>query len=202
MLHAARQLPSWLTFNVRQRAKTMFPYKVSEDIELRFLQVRHANELFRLTDANRAHLRQWLPWLDGTREEKDTAAFISSMQKSFAESGVLICGIWCEGKLCGVVGYNRIDRNNRTGTLGYWLAKNYEGKGIMTACCRAFVSHAFDEYGLNRLVILVATENHRSQAIPDRLGFRREGIFRDGEWLYDRYVDVTINALLRRDKPA
>jgi ribosomal-protein-serine acetyltransferase len=180
----------------------MFPYKVSEGIQLRMLHVRHASELFRLTDANRAHLRQWLPWLDGTRGEKDTAAFISSMRKSFGESGVFACGIWYEAKLCGVVGYNKIDWNNRTGTLGYWLAKPSEGKGIMTACCRAFVSHAFDEYDLNRLVILVATENHRSQAIPDRLGFRKEGILRDGERLYDRYVDVTINALLRGDKPA
>ena len=175
----------------------MFPCIVSEEIRLRFLHQQHARELFRLTDANRTHLRQWLPWLDGTREEKDTATFISSMRKSFAESGVFVCGIWYEGKLCGVIGYNKIDWNNRTGTLGYWLAKSSEGKGIMTSCCREFVSHAFDEYDLNRLMILVATENYRSQAIPDRLGFRQEGILRDGEWLYDRFVNVTINALLR-----
>jgi hypothetical protein len=105
--------------------------------------------------------------------------------------------MWSEGRLCGMVGYNRLDWDNRTAFIGYWLAKDAEGKGIVTRCCRALVDHAFTELGLNRVVIQVAVGNFRSQAIPDRLGFSREGIAREGEWLYDRYVDLAVNALLR-----
>ncbi|MCC5024746.1 MAG: GNAT family N-acetyltransferase [Candidatus Synoicihabitans palmerolidicus] len=128
-----------------------------------------------MTDANRAHLRQWLPWLDGTTEEKDTAAFIASMLRTYAETGAFTCGIWHDETLCDVIGYNQLNRGNQTASLGYWLSKSHEGKGIRTACCRAWVAHAFDEYQLNRLVIAVASGNERSQAIPQRLGFRKEG---------------------------
>ncbi len=41
----------------------------------------------------------------------------------------------------------------------------------MTLCCRALIEHAFKEYNINKIVITVATENKRSQGIPDRLGF-------------------------------
>ena len=178
----------------------MFPHEVSPEIQLRLLQERHAAELFRLVDANRIQLRQWLPWLDRTKEEKDTAAFISSQLRSFADSGAFVCGIWHVGKLCGVVGYNQIDWSSKSAVLGYWLSEAAQKKGIMTACCRSLLEHAFGEYQLNRLMISVATGNQRSQAIPDRLGFSKEGILRDAEWLYDHFVDHTVNALLRKEK--
>ena len=176
----------------------MFAHRISKDVCLRLLQMQHAPELFRVTDSNRAHLREWLPWLDHIKEEKDSAAFISSALRSLAVSSTFACGIWNTGELCGVIGYNMIDWESRIAFPGYWLAKSAEGKGIMTACCQALVEHAFTEYRLNRVVITIATENHKSQAITDRLGFKREGVLRDAEWLYDHYVDHTVNALLNK----
>ena len=46
----------------------MFPFRLNDDILLELLDLRHADELFRLTDANRAHLRQWLPWVSAVPE--------------------------------------------------------------------------------------------------------------------------------------
>ena len=88
---------------------------------------------------------------------------------------------------------------NRVAYIGYWLAENFQGKGIMTACCRCLVDHAFRDLDLNKVVIACGTGNARSQAIPDRLGFVREGVLRDAEWLYDHFIDHTVNALLRRE---
>jgi ribosomal-protein-serine acetyltransferase len=107
-----------------------------------------------------------------------------------------VAGIWHEDRLAGVIGYDPIDWENRSTELGYWLGEEYQGKGLVTAACRALVEHAFGELGLNRVVISCATENEKSCAIPERLGFRREGIERQAEWLYDRFVDhVTYSAL-------
>ena len=66
----------------------------------------------------------------------------------------------------------------------------------MTAACRALVDHACEELGLNRVSIACATENKKSCAIPERLGFRREGIVRQAEWLYDHFVDHVVYATL------
>jgi ribosomal-protein-serine acetyltransferase len=99
----------------------------------------------------------------------------------------------------GVIGHHGIDRRIRATELGHWLAANAQGRGVMTRSCRALVKHAFEELGLNRVVIRCATENLRSRAIPLRLGFRHEGVLRDAEWLYDHYVDDDVFAMLARD---
>ena len=177
----------------------MLPHRLTPEITLRILQPHHADALFELTDRNREALRRWLPWLDSTRSPDDTRAFIRSTLDAFARTGAFTCGIWHNTNLCGVIGFNTLDRQNRSARIGYWLDTEHRGKGIMTACCRSLVDHAFNELDLHRIVIAVATDNHASQAIPERLGFTREGVERDAEHLYDRFVDCTINVLLRPD---
>ena len=174
----------------------MFRHKLTEDTELRLLEERHAKELTSLTDRNREHLRAWLPWVDASRTLDDRKNFIKGALEQFAQNKGFAAGIWYEGRMAGVIGYDPIDWENRTVEVGYWLGEEHQGRGLVTAACRALVDHAFGELGLNRVVISCATENKKSCAIPERLGFRQEGIERQAEWLYDHFVDhVTYSAL-------
>lgn len=177
----------------------MFEFKVDDQISLRLLEPRHAPALFALTDANREHLRRWLPWLDTVTSVTDSLNFIAVTQNQFALNNGFVTGIWYEGELAGVVGHNIIDWSNRLSLLGYWLGAGFEGKGVMTRSCRALVNHAFLELGLNRLDIRCAVENSRSRAIPERLGFRQEGVIRQAERLYGRFVDHVVYGMLASD---
>ncbi len=174
----------------------MFAHKLGENTELRLLEERHAEELTNLTDRNRVHLRAWLPWVDGSRTVEDRKNFIRGALKQFAGNNGFQAGIWHEERLVGVVGHHGIDWENRSTSLGYWLGEGSQGQGFATAACRALVDHAFRELGLNRVTIACATENKKSCAIPERLGFRREGVQRQAEWLYDRFVDHVVYAAL------
>jgi ribosomal-protein-serine acetyltransferase len=176
----------------------MFYLRVNDRIELRLLQVSDAEELFALTNANRDYLRTWLPWLDRTISVADTKSFIESTLEPSANSRGLAAAICYEGSIIGLIGYNHLDKQNRIGSIGYWLAANYQGKGIMTSACKAICDYGFTTLKLNRLVITCATENKSSRAIPERLGFIHEGTMRDAEWLYDRFVNHEIYALLDR----
>jgi ribosomal-protein-serine acetyltransferase len=185
----------------------MFHSEVSDVHELRLLDLRDDRELFDLTDANREDLRQWLPWLDSIVRVEDTRKFIAATQQQFAHEEGFVAAI-CYGsksnlleqrKIVGTIGLNWIDRANRIGYIGYWLAAAYRGQGLMTAACRGLIDYAFGTLNLNRLVIACARENHRSRAIPLRLGFTHEGIAREAEWLYDRFVDHDLYALLNRE---
>jgi ribosomal-protein-serine acetyltransferase len=83
--------------------------------------------------------------------------------------------------------------------IGYWLVSEYEGKGIMTRACEVLIDYGFDELGLNRIVIRASTDNVRSQAVPLRLGFTREGVARQAEWLNDRFIDMVVYSMLRSE---
>lgn len=177
----------------------MFLYRVDDEVELGLLEERHAEALFALVDANRAYLREWLPWLDYNKTVEDSRTFRRTCLQQFADNNGYQAGVWVQGELAGMLGHHGIDWANRTTSIGYWLAENFQGRGIMTRACRALVDQAFDEYGLNRVVIRCATGNAGSCAIPRRLGFTHEGVIRQAEWLYDHFVDHNVYALLAED---
>ena len=161
-----------------------------------------AAELYAVTDADRAHLRRWLPWVDRVRSPSDSLAFVQTTLRQLADDQGFTAAIVCDGTIAGVIGHHRISWANHSTSLGWWLAAPFEGRGIMTRSCSAVVGHAFDELELNRVEIRCATGNTRSRAIPERLGFRLEGVLRDAQWLHDRFVDHAVYAMLRRDRPA
>jgi ribosomal-protein-serine acetyltransferase len=179
----------------------MFSFQIDDRHALRLLRPTDADELFRLTDNNRAYLRTWLPWLDSTTSVVNTQDFIRSTLQQFADNRGFVAAICYDKSIVGVIGYNQIDWQNRIGYIGYWLAQDYQGKGLMTTSCKALVGYGFEVLDLNRLVIACASENERSRAIPERLGFTHESTTRDAEWLYDRFVDHEIYAQFHPQLP-
>jgi ribosomal-protein-serine acetyltransferase len=174
----------------------MLRFGIDDDTELRLLKKRHTEALFALMDQNRKYLREWLPWLDDNKSLADTKEFIKSSLEQFASNNGFQMGIWFQGNLAGVIGYHKIDWANRATSIGYWLGTSFQGMGLVTKACRVLVDYAFSELRLNRMEIRCAVENRKSRAIPERLGFREEGIIRQAEWLYDRFVDHVVYGML------
>jgi ribosomal-protein-serine acetyltransferase len=173
-----------------------FPLPAGDDLELDLLDEPQAEELFALVDANRTYLREWLPWLDQNTEVEHTRVFIRAMRKQHEDKNGFTCGIRFRGRLAGVVGLHGIDRVNRKTSIGYWIAQPHQGQGLVTRACAALLPYLFDELGLNCVEIGCAVGNTRSGAIPERLGFTKEGVLRQREWLYDHFVDHVVYGLL------
>jgi ribosomal-protein-serine acetyltransferase len=180
--------------------RPVFDCQVNDRIRMALFEPPHARELFDLIEANRPQLRQWLNWLDHRRNPADVAAYIGLCLRQFAAHQGFHAGIWFDGRLCGMVAHHGIDWPNQTTSLEYWLDVSHQGKGIMTASCRAVIDHSFNTLLLNRVIIRCATGNQRSRAVAERLGFTFEGISRQAEWLYGRCVDLAVYGLLKTDK--
>lgn len=173
--------------------------RVDPDTELRVQVEKDAEALFQLVQANRAYLRRWLPWIDYTQSVDDERAYIRSTQLQYQENQAIIFSIWFRGQIVGSIGYAPFDWVNRRAELGYWLAKDYQGQGLMTRSCQTLIRYAFEELKMNKVEIRCATGNTASGAIPQRLGFTQEGIIRQAEWLYDHYVDLHLFGLLESE---
>ena len=170
-------------------------------IEIRLLEEPDAGEVFRLIEANRASLRQWLPWLDWSNSAADTADHIRNSLERYRAANGFSAGVWVDGNLCGAIGLHAIDSLHRSSSIGYWLSGEVRRRGVMTAACRALVSASFKHYHLHRVEIRCATGNVKSCAIPQRLGFTYEGTLREAEWLYDHFVDLSVYSMLEQDWP-
>lgn len=179
----------------------MFSLKINPDLELRLLQPEDATELFALIEANRAALREWLPWVDETVRQAQTEKFIAKSLWKHGDSKAYAAGIWSSGTLAGVIRHNRIDWANRIAFPGWWLVPAAQGRGIMTLCCQAVFAHAFSQLRLDRVVVGVATENIRGQALVKRLGFTLLQTLRNAERLHGRNVDHFVYGLLRPAMP-
>lgn len=177
----------------------MFIFPVNEHTYIQLLQVHHAHELYQLVDSNRSHLRQWLPWVDHMHSPLDYETIIPMWLDQFAKNNGFNGGIRYNGQLVGMIGLHYIDWKNRKTSIGYYLAKSYEGKGIMTSCVRQTLHYIFQELGLNRVEIRCGVKNKKSRAIPERLGFQKEGIAREEEWLHDHFHDLIIYGMVKRD---
>ena len=174
-----------------------FEYRLDEHTTLRPLMMHDAKPLFNLLDTHRETLREWLDWVDSQQKLRDTKHFIAESLGRYGHYNGLDCGIWQDDQICGLVSFNSWSLRNYKAEIGYWLAKPYTGKGIMTKAVKAMVTYGFEVVGLHRIELLCAVDNKRSCAVAERLNFTHEGVLRRGERIREQFHDVNVYAILQ-----
>lgn len=167
---------------------------------LRSWRTEDALDLFDMVEKNRARLSPWLPWVPGVKTIKDSLAFITSSIDETAKDTGLELGIFFDESLAGCIGLHELDFVNQRTSIGYWLDGAYEGKGIMTHSVSALSDYCFESLKLHRIEIRCAVDNAKSIAIPSRVGFTREGILRQAEYVDGKYLDDVVFSLLESDQ--
>jgi len=81
--------------------------------------------------------------------------------------------------------------------IGYWLAKPYWGRGIMTAVVQRACGFAFAEFGLVKIVAHVFADNVASARVLEKCGFELEGYLRKHYLKDGRDHDAKLYALLK-----
>ena len=177
----------------------MKSFKISDEIELRPFVEADAEEIFATVKANYEHLRPFLHWVVPEYSLEGVKEFIQQSKKAAEEKLRQGFGIFYNEKLVGSIGFNRFDSDAKVTEIGYWLAKDLSGKGIIIRSCQVLINYAFDELQMNRIEIRCATENVRSRAIPEKLGFQLEGVLRQALLRHTRLYDDAIYGLLKDD---
>lgn len=173
--------------------------QIDEDLTLQFLNEEDAEAIFRIIDKDREYLKQWLPWVDHVGSLESERASLRELRKLANQNQAYNYGIFYQGEPAGAIGYHDIQLTIRSIEIGYWIASDQQGKGIITRACRALIKQAFMEMQMNKVVIRCATNNTRSCAVPQRLGFQHEGTLRATQLLNNQYEDLHIFGLLANE---
>ncbi|WP_439027461.1 GNAT family N-acetyltransferase [Haloarchaeobius sp. DT45] len=84
--------------------------------------------------------------------------------------------------------------------LGYWVVPESQGQGYATEMVALVVDYAFDELRLHKVTADTLADNVESQRVLEKLGFEREGVLREHEYIDGEYVDSHLYACLRSDR--
>jgi ribosomal-protein-serine acetyltransferase len=164
------------------------PIDLGDGAVLRRLRPDEAPTIFAAVEANRGRLDPWMPWSGLTRTVDDQQAWLDRVLSD--EGNFDGTGLFVDGAYAGGVGMT-IDPFGVTGEIGYWISREFEGRGLVTRAVKAFIDMGFEELGLHRIFIRAGVDNVRSRAIPERLGFTNEGVLRgegkgsDGSGFHD-----------------
>ncbi len=172
---------------------------VDTDLSLEMVDIQHAEPIFKLVNSNRWHLREWLPWVTKMETLEHFKEYIATTHDRFSNNHDHAFVIIQNGDVVGRIGIYNIDSTNHIGAIGYWIGNEFQGKGIVTKSCKTLLNYCFSDLELNRVEIRCATKNFRSQAVPERLGFTKEGIIRQGEALRNEYIDIYCYSLLKHE---
>lgn len=129
--------------------------------------------------------------------EEDGRKFIESVEVRIREFGRLMD--WAirekDGELLGMISFRGKYKNDSSkDEIGFWLAKPFWGRAIMTQVLKRFVSFGFKEYRYRRFEMEIFSFNRASMRVAEKCGFHREKFIerahcKDGKWV-DAYLYV------------
>jgi RimJ/RimL family protein N-acetyltransferase len=96
---------------------------------------------------------------------------------------------------CGFDGFET--GNSHRAEIGYWLAKPFWGRGIMTAVVRGVCLHAFEEFELTKITAHVFAHNPASARVLEKCDFQQEGFLRRHFQKDGQFLDARLFASLK-----
>lgn len=179
------------------KISTDFSILVDKELTLKIPSVEDTEELFRLVDKNRKHLREFLGWLDYSTQEYETRKFIEEGLPLWLNLKSLHLHIMKRNKIIGAVGLHNIDFMNHSTALGYWLDEEHQGQGIMKKSADALINYVFNDLRFHRIELLCAVHNKSSEKLALALGFQKEGTLKEAIFNYGSYFDANLYALIK-----
>ena len=102
-------------------------------------------------------------------------------------------------KMIGTIDLQRIDEKNRKAEMGYTLAKNYWGQGLVPEAAHQLLWLAFERLNLNVVSAIHDVANPKSGRVMEKIGMQLVGVFPNYMIHKEKTVDMKIYCLTRED---
>ena len=135
-------------------------------------------------------------WKSDERGRAMVARDLSLMTTDYLRLGIELGG---SGTLLGTCALWGINVQCRRAEIGFILGSQSWGRGYMHEALSALLDYGFNELDLNRVEAETDPRNERSARLLDRLGFSKEGLFRERCIVDGEISDGAMYGLLRRE---
>lgn len=143
------------------------------------------------------HLRDGLPY---PYTESDAAQYIEAMLSADANN-TFAYAVAADGRVIGSIGaFRQSNIHFRTAELGYYIAEEYWGRGIMTDAVRRLCSWIFNNTDILRIYAEPFAENTGSRRVLEKAGFQCEGLMRCNAVKNGRVRDMALYALIKGER--
>lgn len=160
-----------------------------EPLLLRRLRRGDRDEFLRLRERNAAWLRPWDPTNpDGSPRVVSYPRLLREQREQARAGRSLPFAVEIAGVLAGQVNVGNVERGAfRSCTMGYWVGREFAGRGAVTLAVAVLGDYMFRAGGMHRIEVNVRPENEPSLAVVRKLGLRPEGLrprylHIDGDW--------------------
>ena len=142
------------------------------------------------------NLRDGLPY---PYTEQDGKEFISAMLAA-NESDTFAFAITVNGKVIGSIGaFRQTNIHNKTAELGYYIAEEYWGKGIMTEAVKQLCDYVFSHTDIIRIYAEPFSYNIGSCRVLEKAGFQYEGTLRSNALKNGNVLDMKMYSKLKTE---
>lgn len=173
------------------------------ELTLRPLERDDRDPMYAAVMESHVEVSRWLPWCHPGYNIAETEAFIESCITAWAQQAHFPFAIFDArtGQYLGGTGVNHIDRQNRQGSVGYWVRTSVTGRGVAPKAVRLVARFAFETLQLSRLEIFARPENTRSRRVAEKAGAKFETIARNRVVQHGQAYDAALYSLIPSDLP-
>jgi ribosomal-protein-alanine N-acetyltransferase len=175
-----------------------FPVLKTERLVLREIILKDATAIFKIFAD--PHVTRYYD-VETFTEPQQAREYIQRVRERWEQEQAIRWGITNQQseRVMGTCGFNGWNFYNRSASLGYDLATEYWGRGIMTEALHAVIYYGFEVMELNRIQALAFPANTASIRVLEKLGFQSEGLLRECTFWHNKFQDLRCFSLLRRD---
>lgn len=167
-------------------------------ISIRKYQAGDAAGIVEAVHESVATVGAWLDWCSNRYGAAEAEAWIAHAADSWdkAESFVFAIVDATSGDYLGGVGLSRIDQENHSANLGYWIRQSYQGRGVGTQAARLAVGYAFEQLKLTRIEIVCGAANRPSRRVAEKTGARYEGLASGRLTVHGKPLDAAVYTII------
>jgi ribosomal-protein-alanine N-acetyltransferase len=108
-----------------------------------------------------------------------------------------VFAIEVDGIACGSIGiFPQTDVHRKNAEMGYWLAEDYWGRGIITEAIERTIEYGFRTFDINRIFARPYATNRASQRVLEKAGMRLEARFEKSLFKNGEFLDECIYSIL------